>query len=62
MRHGWEYWETFFKWLKNEAKPVWILEEGKINVGSHLDTWIKYKQDEFWRLWKSGSVVPPKDD
>jgi len=55
MRHGYEWWETFWKWLLNESKdPPYIPDD------IDLDEWLRDKKKLFTDMWREGLILPPK--
>jgi len=52
MRHGSTWWERFWKFLKEEGKPIQICEE--VGNKSHLNAWLQFKFQEFEKMWREG--------
>lgn len=52
MRHGYEWWENFWKWLKTESEQIKLPMSGAPTMRNHLDK--KYKQ--FEELWRRGDI------
>lgn len=48
MRHGYEWWETFWKWLLKEGKEA----NANAPLDIYLDNWLKIKKNEFEKLWR----------
>jgi len=44
-------WYGFWLWLLKKAKEVWVYEKDKRTVISHLDSWLKYKEEEWKKLF-----------
>jgi len=53
MRHGWEWWEAFWKWLKDEA-----VDAGWTHEGETIKDWMKSKKAEFEELWRRDPMIP----
>lgn len=54
MRHGYEWWEAFWKWFLNESK-----DHGGI---FNIDVYLKNMKKEFEELWREGKIIlPPKE-
>jgi len=45
VRHGWEWWESFWKWILVQADET-----------ENVKWWIKHKKKEFEELWREGKV------
>ena len=52
MRHGIEWWENFWKWLRGESEQIKLPMSGAPTLKKHLEK--KYKQ--FEELWSKGDI------
>lgn len=64
MRHGYEWWEAYDKWLLKEA----VIAENRSELATEqMPSWLKRKKKEFEKLWNEtprpwkNVLVPPKN-
>lgn len=55
VRHGYEWWEKFWKWLRKDSLNVFHYLDEDQNE-HYLTEWIDERKEEFEKLWREGKI------